>query len=1121
MTAPQRIVRNRRSYNQWVANEMLEDYALRFTAKRGRRWSPLQLAMTACGGISFLALEAIGGAITLHFGFWAALAATLTVSTLIFCASLPITYYAARYGIDMDLLTRGAGFGYLGSTVTSLIYASFTFIFFAVEAAIMAMALEMMTGLPLWAGYIVCAVAVIPIVAHGMNMISRFQIVTQPFWLVLNLAPFVFLAIAAPIGLADWTAYSGTVAAHVSPVAMFGAASAILFALTAQIGEQVDYLRFMPERVKGQRNIGWWVALLAGGPGWIVIGAAKILAGSFLAVLAVSYGLAPSEARHPTEMYRVAYATMFDNPAIVIAATGIFVVVAQMKINVTNAYAGSIAWSNFFSRLTHHHPGRVVWLVFNVAIALLLMEMGVLQALEQILGLYAIVAVSWVFALTADLVVNKPLGLSPKPIEFKRAHLYDINPVGFGAMGAGILASTLAYLGLFGATLAALHVYVAMVTAFAVSPLIAWATGGRTYIARVPTNSWNGVQSLRCCVCENSFEPEDMAACPAYSGPICSLCCTLDARCRDMCKTDSRLREQIVSFLRAHSRRLAAFADSPRGHYLAVFATMMTLTGGILALIAFQAALDRPEETDAITGFAVRVFVVFAIVEGIVSWLFVLAHHSRRVAQEETNRQTRALTREIKAHRQTDIELQAAKERAEAASLAKTRFLFGMSHELRTPLNSILGYAQLMEQDGTLPARRREGIKVIRRSGEHLAGLIDGLLDISRIEAGKLQVYRDPISLTALLGELEEMFRMQAGNVGLEFLLVREGTVPDHVRGDEKRLRQILINLLSNAFKFTREGRVILRVRYRSQTAEFTVIDTGPGIPADDLERIFEPFERGDHGAPGSGIGLTITKLLVGILGGEMKVESRLGVGSSFTVRLMLASDTAPRMAESLRGHPTGYLGPRRTILAVDDEPAHRQLLEDILQPLGFTLFTVDSAAAGLQMAELTEPDLFILDVNMPGMDGWELSRRLRMQGNTAKLIMLSADRRPAIPDARLCDDWVSKPLSLQTLLSSIERLLGLEWVCEAALPTPSAILNSPLEPSEIPGPQARAQLADALRIGHARGAHVQLDAIALAHPRTERFVAQVRSRLDLYDLDACLALVEGVGDLGAGRADA
>jgi len=181
----------------------------------------------------------------------------------------------------------------------------------------------------------------------------------------------------------------------------------------------------------------------------------------------------------------------------------------------------------------------------------------------------------------------------------------------------------------------------------------------------------------------------------------------------------------------------------------------------------------------------------------------------------------------------------------------------------------------------------------------------------------------------------------------------------------------------------------------------------------------------------------------------------------------------------------------------------------------------VDSAAAGPQMAELTEPDLFILDVNMPGMDGWELSRRLRMQGNTAKVIMLSADRRPAIPDARLCDDWVSKPLSLQTLLSSIERLLRLEWVCEAALPTPPAILNSPLEPSEIPGPQARAQLADALRIGHARGAHVQLDAIALAHPRTERFVAQVRSRLDLYDLDACLALVEGVGDLGAGRADA
>ena len=196
MTAQQRIVRVRRNYNQWVANQTLEDYALRFTAKSARKWSSFAVANTAIGAVSFLALEAIGGSITVNYGFINATSAILVVGALIFLTSVPIAYYAATYGVDIDLLTRGAGFGYIGSTITSLIYASFTFLFFAIEAAIMSLVLEMCFGIPLFAGYVLSSLIVIPLVTHGITFISRLQLWTQPVWIVLHLIPFVFIAFA-------------------------------------------------------------------------------------------------------------------------------------------------------------------------------------------------------------------------------------------------------------------------------------------------------------------------------------------------------------------------------------------------------------------------------------------------------------------------------------------------------------------------------------------------------------------------------------------------------------------------------------------------------------------------------------------------------------------------------------------------------------------------------------------------------------------------------------------------------------------------------------------------------------------------------------------------------------
>ena len=227
--------------------------------------------------------------------------------------------------------------------------------------------------------------------------------------------------------------------------------------------------------------------------------------------------------------------------------------------------------------------------------------------------------------------------------------------------------------------------------------------------------------------------------------------------------------------------------------------------------------------------------------------------------------------------------LQKAKEVAEAASKAKSRHVVGLSHELRTPLNAILGYAQLLERDPAIPEPRINAIKVVRRSAEHLSGLIDGLLDISKIEAGRFHLSRNEVHLPDFLDEIVDMFRLQATAKGIEFRHERIGRLPVAVQTDENRLRQILINLLSNAIKFTETGHVTFQVRYHHQVAAFTIEDTGVGIHKGDLERIFQPFERartvGALATIGTGLGLTITSLLTKIMGGDITVHSEVGRG--------------------------------------------------------------------------------------------------------------------------------------------------------------------------------------------------------------------------------------------------
>ena len=238
-----RIVRMRRDYNRWVANQTLEDFALRFTAKSGRVWSHARVANTALGSMSFLALEAIGGTVTLRFGFENALVAILVTACIIFLVSIPICATAARNGLDIDLLTRGAGFGYIGSTITSLIYATFTFIFFGIEAAILATMLNRFLMVPLWLAYLLCAATVVPLVTHGISFIGRLQVSTQPVWLTLNILPLLAVLVLHPDWVAGWTHFQ---AQGISGFDMraAGAAGSIIFVLICQTAEQVDFLRF-------------------------------------------------------------------------------------------------------------------------------------------------------------------------------------------------------------------------------------------------------------------------------------------------------------------------------------------------------------------------------------------------------------------------------------------------------------------------------------------------------------------------------------------------------------------------------------------------------------------------------------------------------------------------------------------------------------------------------------------------------------------------------------------------------------------------------------------------------------------------------------------------------------
>jgi signal transduction histidine kinase/CheY-like chemotaxis protein len=513
-----------------------------------------------------------------------------------------------------------------------------------------------------------------------------------------------------------------------------------------------------------------------------------------------------------------------------------------------------------------------------------------------------------------------------------------------------------------------------------------------------------------------------------------------------------------------------------------------------------------------------KLFIILLIIAGVAAWLFVLAQESRRVAQEESIRQTNLLMREIEAHKITDAQLQKAKEVAEAANLAKSRYVVGISHELRTPLNAILGYAQLLEHDEAIPPHRRNAIRHVRRSAEHLSGLIDGLLDISRIEAGRLRLNRDEVRIGEFLDQLVDMFRLQSAAKGIDFSFRRLTPLPALVYTDEKRLRQILINLLSNAIKFTEQGQVSLVVRYRNQVAEIDVEDTGVGILPQDQQRIFEPFERAERprgpAIPGTGLGLTITKMLTEVMGGEISLTSEFGKGSRFRVRLMLSAVARSQLSRPSETRVTGYRGARRTVLIADDEPSHRDLLHEILAPLGFILLSARDGTECIELAADSRPDLFLLDIAMPDADGWAVARHLRETGHErAAIIMISAnagDDRGGPTADTFHNDYLIKPIIITQLLGKIGAWLQLEWTDDSPAETPRSPLAT-LLPSQLPARHHVEELLYLGRIGYVRGIHMKLDEIANKNAAHAPFVSHLRFHVLDFDMNQYMSALEAL----------
>jgi PAS domain S-box-containing protein len=446
----------------------------------------------------------------------------------------------------------------------------------------------------------------------------------------------------------------------------------------------------------------------------------------------------------------------------------------------------------------------------------------------------------------------------------------------------------------------------------------------------------------------------------------------------------------------------------------------------------------------------------------------------RKEAEAVMTRYHQELERKV---RERTSELSTAREAAESANRAKSIFLANMSHELRTPLNAILGFSQLMAHDPDATESQKERLAIINRSGEHLLSMINDILDLSKIEAGKIELEPVSFELPRLLKDIGEMISPRATNKGLDFTLEIAPETASFVEADAKKLRQILINLLGNAIKFTTEGGVILRACTKAQDErlllEVVVEDSGPGISLEQQAAIFEPFfQVGSAGEGGAGLGLAISNSFVELMGGEMEVTSAPGKGSQFHVKLPVEATTAKAIPsrEASRPQVIGLAEgqPEWRILIVEDDAENRQLLSSLLEQTGFQVREAENGEIALSRFEHWKPDFIWMDMYMPVMDGYEATRRIRTLpgGGEVKIVALTAGSLQEQKDKILaagCDGMVLKPFREYEIFDIMAQYLGLQFVCQKCVDT-SASGATDIDPTVVSSlpPELRERLRTA-----------------------------------------------------------
>jgi signal transduction histidine kinase/DNA-binding response OmpR family regulator len=399
----------------------------------------------------------------------------------------------------------------------------------------------------------------------------------------------------------------------------------------------------------------------------------------------------------------------------------------------------------------------------------------------------------------------------------------------------------------------------------------------------------------------------------------------------------------------------------------------------------------------------------------------------------------------------------AALKMAEAANHAKSEFLANMSHELRTPLNGILGYAQIFARDKSFTRKQQEGIEIIQHSGEYLLTLINDILDLSKIEANSLEFYATDFHLEDFLQSVTEPFKIRAQQKKIAFIYETLSRLPTGLHADEKRLRQILINLLGNAIKFTKHGGINFKVSYHDGQIQFQIQDTGIGIAEEELEKIFHPFQQaGDkHYRPeGTGLGLAITQRLIKLMGGELRVKSTLGKGSTFSVILPLTeSPNLLNFAPADKRLIVGFEGEPKNLMVVDDKWENRSVIVNLLTPLGFEVREANNGRECLDGLYEVLPDLIITDLVMPVMDGFETIRQIRKseEFKTVPVIAVSAsvfeyDHQQSVEAG--FNAFLLKPIQAEKLLEELQKCLDLRWIYEQ--PTEETVAK-PVATSDTP----------------------------------------------------------------------